>query len=104
MKPTIHDDTNLVGLVNGAIRCYLDAHGTLKKDNIGSLTKRIVSALEGVAHSAIVNHMNMTIDRQKFVVVEKSEYEALQARDLRKQIKFLSDRLKEIDPTFNKGV
>lgn len=104
-KPDLgmQSDTQLVNVINGAIRMQIQAHGNVTPNQIGSLTKRIVGSIEGIVNSSMVNHMTRNIDKQHFVVIPRKEYEALQQRDLRSQIKFLSDRLKEIDPTFGKS-
>lgn len=104
INPTLHKDTKLVNVINGAIRMQLNAHGNVTASDVGSLTKRIVGGIEGIVHNSMVTHMSMNINTQRYIVIERKEYETLQARDLRKQIKFLSDRLKLVDPTFVKDV
>jgi hypothetical protein len=102
INPTLHKDTELVNVINGAIRMQIHAHGNVTPNFIGSLTKRIVAGIEGIVHNSMVTHMTMNIDTQRYVVIERKEYETLKARDLRQQIKYLSDRLKLVDPTFTK--
>lgn len=99
---SMQHDKQLVNTINGAIRMHIHAHGNVTPNEIGSLTKRIVGSIEGIVNSSMVMHMNRNIDRQEYIVIPRKEYEDLQQRDLRKQIKFLSDRLKEIDPEFGK--
>jgi hypothetical protein len=99
---TMHSDKELVQTINNAIRLQIKSHGNVTTANIGSLSKLIVSSIQGIVHNAMVSYMNQQIDKQKYIVIEKSEYEKLKGRDLLKSIKFLSDRLKEIDPNFNK--
>lgn len=102
INPTLHKDTKLVNVINGAIRMQLNAHGNVTYNDVGSLTKRIVGSIEGIVHNSMVTHMTMNIDTQRYIVIERKEYEALKARDLRQQIKYLSDRLKLVYPTFTK--
>ena len=102
INPTLHNNKELVNVINGAIRMQIHSRGNVTPKLIGSLTKRIVGGIEGIVHNSMVTHMTMNIDTQRYIVIERKEYEALKARDLRQQIKYLSDRLKLVDPTFTK--
>lgn len=93
-------DTTLIRSITGAIKNHIRFNGPVKVQDTAQLCNRIMGSLEGIINDAMVSEFQRSIDTDKYVVIEKAKLDRILERDKSKQIKYLVERLKEVDPEF----